>query len=107
MCSIFVLDTLSRYDVTDPEFCAEIAARTDTSMAVSTDGFLMLNSQPAHHVLHGGIDKSVGKATDSCVSRCGLAVKRSADKRKDLGSIRFGSPFSSKIVVLGYCPHNE
>ena len=33
------------------------------------------------------------------VSRCGLAVRRKAGKQKDLGSIRFGSPFSSKIVV--------
>ena len=28
-------------------------------------------------------------------SRCGLAVRRLAGKQKDLGSIRFGSPFSS------------
>ena len=28
------------------------------------------------------------------VSQCGLAVKRLAGKQKDLGSIRFGSPFS-------------
>ena len=33
------------------------------------------------------------------VSRCGLTVRRLAGKQKDLGSIRFGSPFSSKIVV--------
>ena len=31
----------------------------------------------------------------SIVSRCGLAVRRLAGKQKDLGSIRFGSPFSS------------
>ena len=39
------------------------------------------------------------------VSRCGLAVWRLAGKQKDLGSIRFGSPFSSikKIVVYGHC----
>ena len=29
------------------------------------------------------------------VSRCGLAVRRLAGKQKDLGSIRFGSPFFS------------
>ena len=29
------------------------------------------------------------------VSRCGLAVRRLAGMQKDLGSIRFGSPFSS------------
>ena len=29
------------------------------------------------------------------VSRYGLAVRRLAGKQKDLGSIRFGSPFSS------------
>ena len=29
------------------------------------------------------------------VSRCGLAVRRLAGKQMDLGSIRFGSPFSS------------
>ena len=29
------------------------------------------------------------------VSRCGLVVRRLAGKQKDLGSIRFGSPFSS------------
>ena len=36
-------------------------------------------------------------------SRCGLVVRRQADKQKDLGSIRFGSPFSSKIVAYGHC----
>ena len=36
------------------------------------------------------------------VSRFGLEVKRWAGKQKDLGSIRFGSPFSSKIVVYGH-----
>ena len=45
------------------------------------------------------------------VSRCGLAVRRSAGKQKDLGSIRFGSPFSSlqelwfMDTVLLLCPH--
>ena len=34
------------------------------------------------------------------LSRCGLVVRRLAGKQKDLGSIRFGSPFSSKIVVM-------
>ena len=33
------------------------------------------------------------------VSRYGLVVRRLAGKQKDLGSIRFGSPFSSKLVV--------
>ena len=37
------------------------------------------------------------------MSRCGLAVRRLAGKQKDLGSTRFGSPFSSKIVVYGRC----
>ena len=37
------------------------------------------------------------------MSRCGLAVRRLAGKQKDLGSNRFGSPFSSKIVVHGHC----
>ena len=32
--------------------------------------------------------------TELPVSRCGLAVRRLAGKQKDLGSIRFGSPFS-------------
>ena len=32
----------------------------------------------------------------SVVGRCGLAVRRWAGKQKDLGSIRFGSPFSAK-----------
>ncbi len=43
--------------------------------------------------------------TLATVSRCGLAVRRLAGKQKDLGSIRFGSPFSSlqKIVVYGHC----
>ena len=36
-------------------------------------------------------------------SRCGLAVRCLAGKLKDLGSIRCGSPFSSKIVVYGHC----
>ena len=37
------------------------------------------------------------------VNRCGLAVKRYAGKQKDLGSIRFGSPLSSKMVVYVHC----
>ena len=37
------------------------------------------------------------------VSRCGLAVRRQVGKQKDLGSIRFGSPFPSKIVVYRHC----
>ena len=37
------------------------------------------------------------------LSRCGLAVRRQAGKQKDLGSIRFGCPFSSKFVVSGHC----
>ena len=36
----------------------------------------------------------------SVVSRCGLAVRRLAGKQEDLGSIRFGSPFSS---LYGHC----
>ena len=36
-------------------------------------------------------------------SRCGLAVRRKAGEQKDLGSIRLGSLFSSKIVVYGHC----
>ena len=46
------------------------------------------------------------------VNRCGLAVRRSAGKQKGLGSIRFGSPFSSlqKLwftdTVLWLCRHN-
>ena len=41
--------------------------------------------------------------TSESVSRCGLAVRRYAGKQKDLGSIHFGSPFSSKSVVYGRC----
>ena len=37
------------------------------------------------------------------MSRCGPAVRRYDGKQKDLGSIRFGCPFSSKIVVYGHC----
>ena len=34
----------------------------------------------------------------------GLVVRRSAAKRKDAGSTpRFGSPFSSKMVIYGHC----
>ena len=33
----------------------------------------------------------------------GLAVRRSAGKQKDLGSIRFGSPLSSKVAAYGHC----
>ena len=46
------------------------------------------------------------------VSRCGLAARRLAGKQKDLGSIRFGSPFSSlqnlwfTDIFLRLCPHN-
>ena len=37
-----------------------------------------------------------------CVSQYGLAVRHLAGKQKDLGSIRFGSPFSSvqKLCVM-------
>ena len=42
-------------------------------------------------------------APDSLESRCGPAVRRRAGKQKDLGSTRFGSPFSSKTVVYGRC----
>ena len=37
------------------------------------------------------------------VSPCGLAVRLLAGKQKDLGSIRFGSPFSSiqKLWFMG------
>ena len=38
------------------------------------------------------------------VSRLGLVVRRSAGKRKGAGSTpRFGSPFSSKMVIYGHC----
>ena len=40
---------------------------------------------------------------NTSVIRCGLAVRRYAGKQKDLGSIRFRPPFSSKIVVYGHC----
>ena len=48
---------------------------------------------------------SIPGVPSNFVSRCGLAVRRLAGKQKDLGSIRFGSPFSSlqKIVVYGHC----
>ena len=36
-------------------------------------------------------------------SRFGLAVRRWAGKRKDSVRYRFGSPFSSKVVVCGHC----
>ena len=38
---------------------------------------------------------SAGTQHGKFVSRCGLAVRRLACEQKDLGSIRFGSPFSS------------
>ena len=39
------------------------------------------------------------------MSRCGLAVRRLASEQKDLGSIRFGSPFSSlqKLWFMESC----
>ena len=37
----------------------------------------------------------------AAVSRCLPAVRRLAGKQKDLGSIHFGSPLSSEIVVYG------
>ena len=38
------------------------------------------------------------------VSQLGLVARRSAGKREDAGSTpRFGSPFSSKIVIYGHC----
>ena len=43
------------------------------------------------------------RVSEHLVSRCGLAVRRWAGKQKDLGSIRFGSPFSSRVVVYGHC----
>ena len=48
---------------------------------------------------------SSGPALMDCV-RAGLArwLRRWAGKRKDAGSTpRFGSPFSSKIVICGHC----
>ena len=35
------------------------------------------------------------------MSRCGLAVRRYTGKQNELGSVRFGSPFSSEMVVYG------
>ena len=51
------------------------------------------------------VDVKPKVSNEALVSRCGLAVRRLASKQKDLGSIRFGSPFSSlqKIVVYGHC----
>ena len=40
-------------------------------------------------------DLLFGNFVFGVVSRCGLAVRRLAGKQKDLGSIRFGSSFSS------------
>ena len=37
------------------------------------------------------------------VGRFGLVVRRKTGEQMDLGSIRFGCPFSSKIVVYGHC----
>ena len=56
------------------------------------------NLKTLHHTVYKvfGVDLHV-------VSRCGLAVRRLPGKQKALGSIRFGSPFSSKIVVYGHC----
>ena len=45
----------------------------------------------------GGIKRE--GLTEREVSRCGLAVRRLAGKQKDLGSIRFGSPFSSLQIL--------
>ena len=67
----------------------------------------------AVHILRGRLrDRIPAVSQSSCVrgykagtwhvlsvSRCGLAVRRLAGKQKDLGSIHFGSPFSSKNVV--------
>ena len=57
-------------------------------------------SCPCHHSHH---HNNPGHLSYRFVSRCGLAVRRLAGKQKDLGSIRFRSPFSSKIVVYGHC----
>ena len=47
-------------------------------------------------------DRSPGRPT---VSRFGLAVRRWAGKRKDLGSIPFWLSFPiKKVVVCGHCP---
>ena len=43
-------------------------------------------------------------ARHKTVSRLGLVVRHSAGKRNDAGSTpRFGSPFSSIIVIYGHC----
>ena len=48
--------------------------------------------------------RSKANTVAGIVSRLGLVVRRSAGKRKDVGSIpRFGSPFSAKIVIYGHC----
>ena len=48
-----------------------------------------------HRVTDKRGSKGSKEAPAMNVSRCGLAVRRLAGKQKDLGSIRFGSPFSS------------
>ena len=50
---------------------------------------MQMNCDPQPHTYHPGPFPSPP------VSRYGLAVRRLAGKQKDLGSIRFGSPFSS------------
>ena len=45
--------------------------------------------------VEGERQKDRGLSKKDNLSRCGLVVRRLAGKQKDLGSIRFGSPFSS------------
>ena len=48
--------------------------------------------------------KTRARATSQTVSRCGLAVRRQAGKRKDLGSIQLRLSFLfRKVVVCGHC----
>ena len=80
-----------------------LAAIQDTAASVNarrqrrqSDRYTLPTSVLAHTaVQHSLFHTWQSLDTRRPVSRCGLAVRRLAGKQKDLGSIRFGSPFSS------------
>ena len=52
---------------------------------------------------HRHLSSRADSGIELLVSRCGLVVRRYAGKQEGLGSVCFGTPFSSKCVVYGHC----
>ena len=72
----------------DLSLVVDISVLQRVSRAISTRGYVAHSSLPLSLSL--------------TVSRCGLAVRRLVGKQKNLGSIRFGSAFSSSLQRLWF-----